>query len=92
MQIYSRRVDSIHNSALDARCRLTEKSVGAVEEEANVAPRRQKRQSNFEGDSTVVTSLDQITSKSNNEDSIPIDPLFQKTSALFDAGGFKGGF
>eukprot|EP00210_Caulerpa_lentillifera_P007262 g6948.t1 len=94
VQIYSRRVDSIHNSALDARCRLTEKNGVSIEEtenEVEVAPtRRQRRHSNFEGDSTIVTNLDQITSKAQNEDILPIDPLFQKTSALFDAGGFKG--
>lgn len=93
VQIYSRRVDSMHNSVLDTRCRLTtelQTKEDTNDDNERIQRRRQKRTSQFTGDVTIATNLEQITSKEDtDEDVLPIDPLFHRTSALFDAGGFK---
>jgi len=96
VQIYSKRVDSIHNAALDTRTRLVHQQRPqeasdeiAAEEEAAMA-RRSRRRSEFEGDTTLVENWDQITSKEISDDSAPPDPLFHKLSTIFDAQGLQG--
>ena len=95
VQIYSKRVDSMHNAALDTRSRLTHQQkngeTSAGEEQGEMtAGRRIRRQSDIGGDSTLVSNLETITTKGDAEEIAPVDPLFHRTSALFDAGGFKG--
>lgn len=95
VQIYSKRVDSMHNSALDTRSRLTnqqkQKDPARENDDVEVTVRRRaRRRSDFGGDSTLATNLDMITSKGDADDAPPVDPLFHKTSALFDAKGFRG--
>ena len=90
----------MHNAALDTRSRLStqqkQKETDSAEEtrpttaSTATARRRARRHSEFGGDSTLASNLEAITIKGDAEDSIPLDPLFHKTSALFDAGGFKG--
>lgn len=94
VQIYSRRVDSIHNSALDTRLRLSlslqevPPEEKAPNESAVTSRRRAKRRSDFNGDSTLVTNMDSITVKEADDTSFN-DLLFHKMSALFDASNFR---
>lgn len=85
----------MHNSALDTRSRLThqqahKKKSDGIEDVDGSPVRRVRRHSEFVGDVTLASNMDTINAKEDTDDPLPMDPLFQKASALFDAGGYKG--